>query len=152
MVAGVRCSIRAVALRPSVRLLLTLGLLAAGEPLQAQGPVRVPPPGAPERRELLDVVRPQVQREMAGAVVFHQVQLRIAGEWAFIYAEPRGRSGERFDAFRARCECDDIIYALLRRRGGRWTIVRLVVGATDVSWVTWDRDYGAPRGIFPWPE
>ena len=134
-----------------MRLVLILSLLAFGTPLWAQSPVRTPPPGGPERRQLLDVIRPHVQREMAAAVVFHEVQLRVAGDWAFIYAEPRSSSGERFDAFRARCECDDVIYALLRRRSGRWTIVKLVVGATDVSWVTWSEDYGAPRGIFPWP-
>jgi hypothetical protein len=135
-----------------MRLLLMLGLLVVAAPLAAQAPVRVPPAGDPERRELLDVIRPDVQRQMRGAVVFHEVQLRIAGDWAFIYAEPRGSSGQRFDGFRARCECDDIIYALLRRRSGRWTIVQLDVGATDVSWVTWSEEYGAPRGIFPWPK
>jgi hypothetical protein len=43
---------------------------------------------------------------------------------------------------------DDGIVALLRKRGGKWQVVRFVIGATDVPYAEWDKEYHAPPAIF----
>ena len=43
---------------------------------------------------------------------------------------------------------DDGIVALLRKRGGKWQVVKYVIGATDVPYVEWDKEYRAPAAIF----
>ena len=43
---------------------------------------------------------------------------------------------------------DDGIVALLRKRGGKWQVVKYVIGATDVPYLEWDKQYHAPSGIF----
>ena len=44
---------------------------------------------------------------------------------------------------------DDNISALLHKVRGRWTVVKYVLGATDVPYIGWDEQYRAPSGIFP---
>ena len=44
---------------------------------------------------------------------------------------------------------DDGVYALLRKRGGRWRVVIHEIGAMDYSAPDWVRRFGAPRAIIP---
>jgi hypothetical protein len=39
----------------------------------------------------------------------------------------------------------------LRNVKGKWKVVQYVIGATDVPYVDWDKEYGAPRAIFNMP-
>ena len=42
--------------------------------------------------------------------------------------------------------------ALLTRKKRQWNLQQTVVCATDVPYVTWARDFGAPRQIFPYQQ
>ncbi len=137
-----------------IRFLCLLGflLLVAASPLAAQAGARIPPPGSPERHAILEALRPPVQRTLGSRVVFHQVEIRVSGSWAFVSAEPRTPAGRRFQAFLQECQCDDLVYGLLRRVGGRWTLVDSFTGVTDVAYLVWlDRYPDAPRAIYPLP-
>ncbi len=39
--------------------------------------------------------------------------------------------------------------ALFARKGGQWTIVVDRIGPTDVAWIGWQEQFGAPAEIFP---
>ena len=43
---------------------------------------------------------------------------------------------------------DDEIAALLHKKGSRWTVTKYVIGATDVAWDGWDKQYKAPSALF----
>ena len=43
---------------------------------------------------------------------------------------------------------DDWICALLNERGGKWRVVKYVIGATDVAYEGWDKEFDAPPDIF----
>ena len=82
--------------------------------------------------------------------------LKVQDGWAFMFGAPRKPGGGRIDFSKtAYAEAerlgmfDDNISALLHKVRGRWTVVKYVIGATDVVYLEWDKQYRAPSGIFP---
>lgn len=117
-----------------------------------------PEKGSAERKAITDTLRVPVEKKLKQSVVFKIDHLKVEGDWAFLLGSPRKPSGERLaysktvyaDAETAGM-FDDNISALLHRVRGRWQVVRYVIGATDVPYVDWDKQYRAPSGIFPGP-
>ncbi|HEX6746668.1 MAG TPA: hypothetical protein VF092_05180 [Longimicrobium sp.] len=120
--------------------------------------VHTPEPGSPERRLLMDALRIRMQRELNRPMIFQVRQLRVLGSWAFAEVVPRKPDGSPFDYRGTRYEearnegmMDDASVAVLHRTGGQWRVVRIAIGPTDVAWLGWDRELGAPRAVFPYP-
>lgn len=124
--------------------------------LARAGDVYTPPPGDKERAAIMDAVRAAVMPQLHKPVKFLVHELNLLEDWAFLVATPQRPDGRPFDyrdtiyaeqiregAF------DDRLDALLQFRSGRWTVVTVVIGATDVVWESWSKDYGAPQAIFP---
>ncbi len=44
---------------------------------------------------------------------------------------------------------DNGIFALLKKTGGKWKVVTHMIGCTDVCYLDWDKQYKAPKAIFP---
>jgi hypothetical protein len=83
----------------------------------------------------------------------------VQGSWAFLDGEPQNSSGGRpvykgtiyqeavdADMF------DNNFFALLRKTGGKWKVVKYQIGCTDVCYLPWAKDYKAPKAIFPYAE
>jgi hypothetical protein len=90
-----------------------------------------------------------------GKVVFKIDHLGVQGDWAFLRGVPRQRGGGamsyRGTVYQEAIDAgafDDGIVALLRKRRGKWQVVKYVIGATDVPYVEWDKEYRAPSAIF----
>ncbi|HEX6040578.1 hypothetical protein [Longimicrobium sp.] len=147
------------ALRMIRGLLLAVLLLASASAAGAQTRPHTPPRGSPERQALMDALRETVRREVGRPAIFEVRELRVLGEWAFADVDPRNPDGTPLDYRGTPMEeawregmMSDGMYALLRRRDGRWRVVRHVIGPTDVSWIGWDEAFRAPRALFPYPE
>lgn len=114
-----------------------------------------PAPGSAERKAVADALRAPVERELRQKVVFKLDHLKVSGEWAFLRGVPQRPGGGKIDysatPYRQRIAdgvFDDWICALLRKRAGKWQVVKYVIGATDVVYEGWDEEYHAPSVIF----
>lgn len=114
-----------------------------------------PAPGSAERKAVADALRTPVERELKQKVVFKLDHLKLSGDWAFLRGVPQRPDGGRVDysvtPYQQRIEdgvFDDWICALLRKRAGKWQVVKYVIGATDVVYEGWNAEYKAPSTIF----
>ena len=114
-----------------------------------------PAKGSAERKGILDALRVPVQRELNTKVQFKIDSIKTQSGWAFIRGVPQQTSGAKIDYSKTKYAeqvrqgmFDDWIGALLRKKNGKWTVVTYVIGATDVAYEPWPKQYGAPRAIF----
>ena len=114
-----------------------------------------PAPGSAERKAIADALRAPVERELRQKVVFKIDALKLKDGWAFLRGVPQRPGGGRVDysvtPYQQAIEdgvFDDWICALLRKRAGKWQVVKYVIGATDVVYEGWDEEYKAPSAIF----
>ncbi len=121
----------------------------------AAAQTHTPKPGSAERKALMDALRSPVEKELLKKVVFKVDHLKVQGDWAFLRGVPQQPDGRAMDYRNTPYEeaikdglFDDGISALLRRQGGKWKVKIYVIGATDVPWVGWAEEYGAPAAIF----
>ncbi|MFL6334333.1 MAG: hypothetical protein ACJ754_13550 [Pyrinomonadaceae bacterium] len=129
-------------------------LFAAAGVVSAQE-ASTPAPGSAERKAIADALRAPVEKELKQKVVFKIDHLKVSGEWAFLRGVPQRPGGGKVDynatPYRQRIEdgvFDDWICALLRKRAGKWQVVKYVIGATDVVYEGWDEEYKAPSALF----
>lgn len=113
--------------------------------------------GDPDRRLLLDAIRPTLMRATGGPVHFTVRELRRFGEYAYGVLQPRRPEGEgtidwTLTPYRSRVEGgqfdNGVTYVLWRRLAGGWKVEEYAVGPTDVVWIAWQRRYRLPRGLF----
>ena len=119
--------------------------LALAGAAQAQA-IQTPAPGSAERRAILDAMRPQAEARLGPPVEFVVEEMRVSGTWAFVHAEPQRPGGGPIAAPRDDFRDGNTTYAVLRRQGGGWRPLMVVVGPTDVAWVEYCEE--APRGLF----
>ena len=123
---------------------------AASAPAAAQSgtvsATAAPAPGSAQRRAILDALRPAIERQLGPDVEFVVRQMRVAGGWAFVMADPQRRGGRPIDGRRYFANFEDMdgltVTALLRFRRG-WTLVDYAIGATDA----WYCDDGPSRVV-----
>jgi hypothetical protein len=93
-----------------------------------------PAAGSPQRRAILDALRPAVERRLGPDVEFVVGEMRVANGWAFVSATPQRRGGRPIDGsrhFRNFDEMDGLTVTALLHFRTRWTLVEHVIGATD---------------------
>jgi hypothetical protein len=143
----------------SVRKVFTFTLVVMaglGTALSAQS-VYTPDKGSPERKAILDALRVPVERDLKQKIVFVASDFKVSGNWAFVGGEPTTPKGERPSLKGTAWEgeedlFDDNFFGLLRKRGGKWSVVAYALGCTDVCYADWWRRYRAPKTIFPHTE
>lgn len=131
-----------------------VALLAAGG-AAAQARVVLPGRGSPERAAILDAFRAPMEAAIGGPIEFRVSQLRVYGDWAYVSATPRRPGGRAIDWSRTRYAADmqadamsDLTLGLLRRAGRGWRVVTHAIGPTDVPWIAWIDEHGAPKRVF----
>jgi len=117
----------------------------------------VPKQGAPVRKAILEALRKPVEKDLGQKIVFQLDTIRVMGDWAFVSGKPRTASGKPVDYLKTRYRdavnsgaFDDWICALFKKQGKQWRVLRFAIGATDVVWDGWDKEFKAPRAIFPY--
>ncbi len=112
--------------------------------------------GDPQRRAVLDALRPEIARDLGQPVQFVVRALRVQGDWAFAHVVPQTTTGDAIDLTRTRhaerlragmLDGPDV-YALLQRAGSAWRVRDFVVGPTDVAYLAWPDAHGAPPALF----
>jgi hypothetical protein len=123
--------------------------------VSAQSAAYTPKPSSIERKQILDALRSPVESELRRAVVFKVDHLKLQSGWAFMRGVPQRPDGKRVDYKGTPYEeaikegaFDDWICALLHKEKGKWRVVKYVIGATDVAYEGWDKEFKAPAGIF----
>ncbi|MFD0986597.1 hypothetical protein [Methyloligella solikamskensis] len=137
-------------------LLAAVLFTALPQSVAAKSCPHTPAPGSPARKAILDTLRTDIQPQFNQNVVFVISHFGVCGNWAFLQAEPQRPGGKPIDWSKTDYAqdveddmCGGLIHALLFKRAGRWTVREKVICATDVPWVTWPEEFGAPRGVFP---
>ena len=122
---------------------------------EAQEKPHSPPAGSPERAAILDAARAPAERDLGKPVQFVVKQLEVLDAWAFVHARMQSPGGQAIDyagtpyAEAAEHGLKSSSYAaLLQRHGASWTAVTYSLGPTDVAWLGWAEQYGAPQALF----
>ena len=129
---------------------------------EAQKKPSTPAPNSPERKAIMNALRAPVEQQLKRKVIFKVDELRVKDGWAFLRGVPQQPGGKAmdyrgtpYDEARKAGAFDDWICALLRKQGSgskaRWRVVTYQIGATDVPYDGWDREYKAPSSIFGIP-
>lgn len=140
------------------RLAVLFAALALASPLLAQS-IRTPPAGSAERRQILDAIRPHIERDTGAPVEFVVRSLKLSGEHGFAALDAQRPGGRIIDLMRTplgrahmRSGLDapmiDCCHAeaVLRRVRGRWTVLEAKFGSTDVWYEDWCRNR-LPKGL-----
>ena len=124
----------------------------------APGPaagLHTPATGTAERKAILDALRVPVEKELNQSVVFVIDTLKVKNDFAFVLGQTVQPSGAPIDYSKTPYLQDvqagafsDEAIGLLHWDGG-WKVLIYNVGATDVAWLDWGQQYGAPQAIFP---
>ena len=136
------------------RLLPALALLPA-LPARAQRVMDVTR-ADPDRRALMDAIRPALERETQGPVEFGVRELRRSGDFAFGVLNPQRPGGTpirwqdtRFaQALRAGAFDGGTTYVLWRWESGGWRVLEYAIGPTDVVWIDWQQRHRLPEALF----
>jgi hypothetical protein len=96
-----------------------------------------------------------VQTELKRQTLFKVDHLKVQSQWAFLRGVPQQLGGKPMNykgtPYQEAIKLgvfDDWICALLRKQRGEWRVVTYVIGATDVAYDGWDKQYQAPASIF----
>jgi hypothetical protein len=106
-----------------------MGLLAWCGPAAGQAPVR-----SAEQRAVLEAVRPPAAQRVGQPVKFMVERLNVDGDWALLTGQLVSTTGGTLDwakASECHIELDKLLWVLLSRQDGRWTVKHLEVCATE---------------------
>jgi hypothetical protein len=141
------------------RALISTGILLGFAIAAAAQSAYTPEKRSPERKAILDALRVPVERELKQKIVFVADNFKVQGTWAFVSGTPQNLSGGEPDyrgtPYREQKDqgaFDNNFFALLRKTGGKWRVVKYAIGCTDVCYLDWWSLHKAPKAIFPHTE
>ncbi|WP_313918865.1 hypothetical protein [Tahibacter sp.] len=145
-----------------VSLLLFIAVPMFSPPARAEpdtGSVRNIGKSDPLRKPLLDALRGPVEKDLGQPVQFVVSLLRVQDTWAFVIATPQTKTGQPIDYARthyAQAIADGVfdggtVFALLQSEAGAWSVKEFVIGPTDVAFLAWPEQHGAPASLFELP-
>lgn len=119
--------------------------------------VYTPEKGTKERSAILEALRVPVEKDFKQKIVFVIDNFNVQGTWAFVSGTPQTPDGDapnlRGTVFEGEEDFyDNNFFGLLRKTSGKWRVVTVAIGCTDVCYATWWRDHKAPKAIFPYTE
>lgn len=121
--------------------------------------VYTPEKGSPERKAILDALRVPVEKQLKQKVIFAAENFNVYSNWAFIGGAPQSAdggklnySGTRYAQAQAAGMFDSNIFALLKKTAGAWKVITFQIGCTDVCYLPWQKQYKAPKAVFPYTE
>jgi hypothetical protein len=95
-----------------------------------------PGAGSPQRRAVLDALRPAVERQLgAHPIEFVVEEIRVGSGWAFVRVTPQLKGGGAVT--NPEPEADGVhTEALLQEVGGKWRVREMGIGSTDVWYIS----------------
>ncbi len=137
--------------RSLTTLLILLGVFLSHS-VDAQ--VYTPKRGTAERTAILAPVRSLLEAKIKKKVIFVVDHMKVEGTWAFFKGTPKTGTGGPINykgtVLESEAEeADEMTVALLRKVGGKWTVVEHGFFTTDVWWYElWKQHPGCPKAIF----
>ena len=135
-----------------IGLLFVLSFAVSAFAQKATTPVK----GSKERTTILSALRVPVEKALKQKVQFDVETIKTQGNWAFVNGAPQNAAGEQPDYSKTEYKSaieegvfDNNFQALLKKTGGKWKVVTYLIGCTDVCWLGWDKEFKAPKAIFP---
>ena len=124
--------------RFAIPILLILAAGTATLSANAQD-IYTPRSGSPERKQILDAIRPILEVRVGKPVEFVIGWFKRYDDWAFVSVDPQRPGGGRINPddprFKAWEDQDGLMtIVLLKHDYGRWNIVDFAIGPTDVFW------------------
>ncbi|GAM99610.1 hypothetical protein U91I_03264 [alpha proteobacterium U9-1i] len=109
-----------------------------------------------EDAAILSALTPVLTAEIGAPLRLEITQLNVQDEWAWIAVQPLQPDGaaivwsttalaDRYE--NGAMDESGAAYALLKLENGAWRIVTHVIAPTDVAWLSWPADYGAPASL-----
>ena len=118
--------------------------------------IYTPEKGSAERTAIFNALRVPVEKELKQKIQFATQNFNVQGNWAFIDGTLQNPTGGepnfKKTEYQKRIDVDifdNNIFALLKKTGGKWRVVTYQISCTDVCYLSWARDYKAPKAIFP---
>lgn len=117
-----------------------------------------PAAGSKLRKQILDGLRPTIEKDLKQKVIFKVDEIRVYDGWAFLHVHPLQPNSKPIDfkktKYKERLQEGTFdgssTYALLKLNGKKWITKDFVIGPTDVYWVSWmDAPHRAPKALFP---
>jgi hypothetical protein len=114
----------------------------------------------PLRKQVLDGLRPSIEKDLGQKVIFKVDIIRVYGDWAFLNVHPLQPNSKPIDFKKTKYKQaleegafdGSSTYALLKKSTGKWVVKTFVIGPTDVAWSVWmEEPYHAPKALFPPP-
>jgi hypothetical protein len=95
-----------------------------------------PGAGSPQRKAVLDALRPAVEHQLSvHPVEFVVEEIRVGQGWAFVRVTPRRKGGGEIR--NPEPEADGVhTEAVLHQVNGRWTVTDFGIGSTDVWFIS----------------
>lgn len=142
-----------------MKMSVLLSILAATT--LGQSTLQKPAPNSTLRKDVLNALRPHVEKDLGQKVVFMVSQLRVYQGWALVFARPVRPDLKPIDFKKTHYKelidqgvfDGDSLYALLKQDSKKkWVMKTFVIGPTDVAWSGWmGEPYFAPKTLFPPP-
>jgi hypothetical protein len=134
--------------------IISVFLLSLSSTVMAEQKITNPAAGTPERKAILDGMRSAVESQLQSELVFVVNDIRATSLWAFVNAKPQRKDGKPIDGKKifgdAWQHMDGLTTtAILKKDGGKWTLVQHVIGATDIWWAEYceDKNKKIPKDI-----
>lgn len=143
------------------RILCFLFLLASANACQnntaaAPAPSPAPVAQADPQKEVLDVVKKLVEKELTVPVSLRADQFKALDDYAYVEATMLQPDGRKMDytntPLKESAEAggnSDVVCALLQKQNSGWDVLAIAVGPMDVPSICWWKQYGAPQAVFP---
>lgn len=100
--------------------------------------------GSKLRKELFDKLRPKISKMVAGKKLMFSGSLKTYRNWAFFSGRTVDEKGASMQL--GELKNSDTVALWLRTRDG-WQLVDFSGGHSDVFYVVWPEQYGAPRSL-----
>ncbi len=143
----IKCAIQIL---PAVLLTVMTAAVATSAEAQSAPAVYTPAKGSPDRKAILDAVRPLAERDLGAPVEFVVGEFNVAGDMAFVALKAQRPGGGPIDPYRtpfaeengeeavSMFDCCHV-EAVLQKNQGVWRVLESGVGATDVWYTEWCR-------------
>ena len=118
------------------------------------------PDPATSSTAILTAATPAVSATIGQPISLSPTTVNVQDDWAWVVAQPQTPEGGAID-WSATSFAEDAAlgvldgggttYVLLKRENGAWRVLDHVVGPTDVAWINWPTQYGAPAELMGLP-
>ena len=124
-----------------LKLIFSLLIIFVAVSFSSAQMVHTPLKNSPERKKIIDALKKKVDRDGEKNAIISTYFFKVSGDWAYLQGVPKRNATVEQDAYNVK--------ALLKKSNGKWNVIKYLVGSNDLSFVGWDKEFKAPKEIFP---